>query len=642
MYLPKSHLSDKRDFLIFSLGLLLLMFSSGCSPSKISQPTSEEVASTPAPLLPHQEESAPPISFPEVLEFEAWDFPEDRIAHTLVVNPRHPAVANDNPGTEALPLASIQSAVERAFKTGTRSEGVRILIYPGTYRETVDIVNWNRDAPLLLEGKNENGDEVILSGSDLFANWTPTAGSAAVYEHPWTLKFGPEPNPWPGLMPMKDGESFRREMLFVDGAPMRQVYQRTRLVEGSYFIDEDAERIFFHPPADIDPGIARVEVSVRPERRFGAHSKLIRVQGSRNIGLRNLVAQHAATISFNSAAVQVLATENLLIEDCSMRWNNGEGLSLAYYQNQSPRNVMLRRVKANHNGTLGLTGGMHNGLIEDCETSENNWRGSALGATGWAPCGFKLSGIHRVLIRNHVANNNHASGGWFDDHITHVTVENFTALNNFRSGISLEASDGPLRINGAVLMGNSSGINMFDSVNVQIDQSVILNNSDRGIRIAGSVPLSEEELLKFPEGWRRNRLRKRRSPRDITVVRSVIGNLEPDTKAFIYEFGMRDQAYETADGSPTMAITLDTLQLAQNTYALPSARETVGFKDIRNQRISFQAWQSLTQQDADARWDADTVSRALETAIEQTGIQPVGFGIRDQTRSTGKVDELEL
>jgi hypothetical protein len=624
------------------VGLLFLMFSSGCSPSRISQPTSEEASATPAPALPHLEKSAPPILFPEILEYEAWSFPEDRIAHTLVVNPRHPAAANDNPGTEDLPLTGIQSAVERAFQTGTSSEGVRVLIYPGTYRETVDIVNWNRDAPLLLEGKKEKGEEVILSGSNLFTNWSPVAGSAGVYEHPWTLKFGPEPNPWPGLMPMKDGKSFRRELLFVDGTPMRQVYQRAGLMEGGYYIDENAGRIFFHPPAGIDPRVARVEVSVRPERRFGAHSKLIRVQGSRNIGLRNLVAQHAATVSFSSAAVQLLGTENLLIEDCSMRWNNGEGLSLAYYKNQSLRNVILRRVQANNNGTLGMTGGMHNGLIEDCETSGNNWRGGALGATGWAPCGFKLSGIHRVLIRNHVANNNHASGGWFDDHITHVTLENFTALNNFRSGISIEASDGPVRINGAVLMGNSNGINMFDSVNVQIDQSVILNNSDRGIRISGSVPLSEAELLKFAEGWRRNRLRKRRSPRDITVVRSVIGNMEPDTKAFIYEFGMRDQAYETADGSPTLAITLETLQLAQNTYALPSARETEGFKDIRNQTISFEGWQSLTQQDADARWDADTISQVLETAVKQTGVQPVGFGIRDQTRSTGKVDELEL
>ena len=592
--------------------------------------------SSPGDALP------PTLSLPEVLQYEPWEFPEDRIVHTLVVNAGHPGANNENPGTEDRPLAHIPAAVERAFQTGEASEGVRILIHPGVYRETVDIVNWNRDAPLLLEGKKSENGEVILSGSDRFADWAPSEDIPGAFEHPWTLKLGVQPNPWPGLMPLREGAAFRRELLFVEGAPMRQVYRREALEAGTYLVDEDAERVFFHPPAGIHPNRASVEVSVRPEPRFGAHSKLIRVQGSRNLGFRNLVLQHAATLSFNSSAMQFLATRNLLVEDCDIRWNNGQGLTLGHHQNQSPRNVILRRVRANHNGTLGLTGGMHNGLMEDCETSHNNWRGAALGATGWAPCGFKLSGIHRVLIRNHIANDNHASGGWFDDHITHVTLENFTAVNNYRSGISIEAVDGPFLVRGAVLKGNSTGINMFDSVNVQVDRSVLLNNTTRGIRIAGSLPLSEEALLEFPEGWRRERLSKRRSPRDITVTRSTIGYTETDTDAYLYEFGMRDHAFETPDGAPTLAVTFDTLQLAGNTYALPAARRTEGFKDMRNRTISLEAWQALTEQDADARWDADAVAQALETAVKQTGIPPTGFGVRDQTKSTQNVDELEL
>ncbi|MCC5847396.1 MAG: right-handed parallel beta-helix repeat-containing protein [Verrucomicrobia bacterium] len=594
------------------------------------------------PSSPQTEDLPPTVSLPEVLQYEPWEFPEARIAHTLVVNATHPDAANENPGTEDRPLANIQAAVERAFRTGEASEGVRILIHPGVYRETVDIVNWNRDAPLLLEGAVGEGGEVILSGSDLFTDWAPSEENPEVFEHVWTFKFGPEPNPWPGLMPMKEGTSFRRELLFVEGAPMRQVYQREGLVEGSYLVDEDAERIYFHPPADIDPRTAKLEVSVRPERRFGAHSKLIRVQGSRNIGFRNLALQHAATLSFNSSAMQFLGTENLLVEDCEIRWNNGQGLALVHHQGQVLRNVVLRRVRANHNGTLGMTGGMTNGLIEDCETSHNNWRGAALGATGWAPCGFKFSGIHRVLIRKHVANDNHASGGWFDDHITHVTLENFTAVNNYRSGISIEAVDGPFLVRGAVLKGNSTGINMFDSVNVQIDSSVILNNTSRGIRIAGSVPLSEEALLEFSEGWRRERLSKRRSPRDITVVRSIIGHTDPDDGSHIYDFGMREHAFEGPDGTETLAVTFETLQLAGNTYALPDARGTQGFKDMRNRTISLEAWQALTEQDADARWDADAVALALQRAVEQTGLSPTGFGSRDQTHGTSNVDELEL
>lgn len=616
-----------------AIGAILLVLLTACCGSPSRQPGGQTVE----PIHPTHA-----VQLPEVLPFEPWAFAEDRIVHTLVVNNTHPDAARDNPGTVERPLPTIQSAVERAFRTGNVGEGVRILIYPGVYRETVDIVNWDRGAPLLLEGTGADGERVVLSGSDRFTDWTLSDEHEGVYAHTWTLKLGHQENPWPGLMPMRDGENFRRELLFVDGVPMRQAYRVEGLAAGDYFVDEEAERIFFHPPEGVDPRQALVEISVRPEPRFGAHSKLIRVQGSRDIGLRNLVVQHAATLSFNSAAVQFLATENLLVEDLDIVWNNGQGLTLANFRGQTSRNVVLRRVRANHNGTMGMGGGMTNGLVEDCETNHNNWRGAALGATGWAPCGFKLSGIHRVLIRNHTANGNHASGGWFDDHITHVTIENFTAVNNYRAGISLEAVDGPVRVSGALLKGNSSGINLFDSVNIQVEGSRILNNHVRGIRIAGSTPLSEAELSRFREGWRRERLSKRRSPRDITVVSSVIGHTDPNSESYIFEFGMREQAFEAPDGTSTLGITFETLQLAGNTYGLPPGRATNGFKDKTNQTISLETWQQLTGQDRDARWDPAAVATALEEAVRTTGLDPVGFGVRDQTRGTGNVDELEL
>lgn len=105
---------------------------------------------------------------------------------------------------------------------------------------------------------------------------------------------------------------------------------------------------------------------------------------------------------------------------------------------------------------------------------------------------------------------------------------------------------------------------------------------------------------------------------------------------------MREQAFEAPDGTSTLGITFETLQLAGNTYGLPPGRATNGFKDKTNQTISLETWQQLTGQDRDARWDPAAVATALEEAVRTTGLDPVGFGVRDQTRGTGNVDELEL
>lgn len=284
---------------------------------------------------------------------------------------------------------------------------------------------------------------------------------------------------------------------------------------------------------------------------------------------------------------------------------------------------------------------MHHGLIEDSETSFNNWRGAALGATGWASCGFKLSGLHRVHMRNHTANFNHASGGWFDDHITHVLVENFTAVNNFRSGISLEAIDGPLVVKNSLLMGNSTGLNLFDSVGISMENNRVLNNETRGIRIAGSTPMTEEALEKVTPDWRRMRLRSRRTPEHIRILDSVIGNTESDAKPALIDFGMRDSVFQLPDGSRPLDRTLETLIMGGNTYAL-NREPNQSFRNALNQPISLAAWQDLVPGDQNAVWDLEKIQRQLDSAIEETGIQPHGFGKQDQTLGNKQVDELEL
>lgn len=622
--------------------LLLITGWMGCSiqPPPPSEPTPAPAIPTEHPT-PAQPEIEPVPDFTVLPPEELWVPDETRITHTLHVNQAHDRAAKGNPGTLEAPFDTIQAAVEFALGPDAPDGGLRILIAPGVYRETVDINGWRKEYPLLVEGDPDSDRPVVLSGSDVLREWAAVPGTDRIFQHAWPHKFGPQPNPWPGLMPMEEGTSFRRELFFVNGRPYRQVYKHQALTEGTYLVDEEREKIYFKPDSEFPAESPLIEASVRPVPKYGAHSKLIRVVDSQNIALRHLVVQHAATVPFNSGAVQFLGTENLFVEDCVFQWNNGSGLALVRYQGRSPQHVTLRRIQANHNGTMGMEGGMHHGWIVDSETNHNNWRGAALGATGWAPCGFKLSGLHRVRMENHTANYNHASGGWFDDHIEHVEILNFVAINNYRSGLSLEAVDGPLRVENSLLMGNSTGINLFDSVNISMENNRVLNNRQRGIRIAGSTPLPAEELAEVTPDWRRMRLSSRRPPADIRILNSVIGHTEPDSSGALIEFGMREHAFLLEDGTRPLDQTLATLTVRGNTYAVPQGPSR-SFRDAMNEPISLEEWQALLGQDLDVHWDPEAIAATLQQAIEEQGVRPTGFGVQDRMRSTQAVDELEL
>ncbi len=65
-----------------------------------------------------------------------WNFTNDWknetiYSKTYVVNQRHPAASDANPGTEALPLLTVNKAAQLV------KPGARVLIYSGVYREMI-------------------------------------------------------------------------------------------------------------------------------------------------------------------------------------------------------------------------------------------------------------------------------------------------------------------------------------------------------------------------------------------------------------------------------------------------------------------------------------------------------------------------
>src|SRR5262249_53898615 len=140
----------------------------------------------------------------------------------------------------------------------------------------------------------------------------------------------------------------------------------------------------------------------------GQETPLAAIENKNNVVLRGLEVRHANP-RFETAGLSVRGCRNVLIENCRTDWNGGVGLSFV-----GTRNLTIKNCVANHNGGKGMNGVTGNSLIEDCETSWNNWRGAQSGFLGWASAAIKVARVNNLVFRRHVAVGNETGGIWFD------------------------------------------------------------------------------------------------------------------------------------------------------------------------------------------------------------------------------------
>lgn len=553
--------------------------------------------------------AAAPAGF--AVELEPWQTHTPQTVRVLYVDAD--AQGEQATGEAGAPLPTIQAAVDHALQHTARGEATRIIVRPGVYRETIDITDRGGEQGPSLEIVADRAGEVVISGSDVLTDWRRDGEN---WTHDWSLELGWVDNPWPGLMPM-DQPGFRRELVFVDGQPLRQVFDADHLAAGTYLVDDDARTLRVVPPVGVALNEATVEASVRPTAKYGPHSKLLRADGISNLTLRGLVFRHAASLPFHDPAVALRKCRNVVIEDCTIELNGGVGLGGEVV------NAKLTKVRANRNGTLGMEGKWSNALVESCQTNDNNWRGALFGATGWAPCGFKFTFVDGMILRDHQAIANHASGGWLDDSNRNVLIERFVGVNNVRSGLSLEANPGPIVVRDAVLMGNSTGLNCFDNRNVIVEQSLIADNASRQVRLSGSSPLPDEELSKITPQWRRHRLSSRQPPMHYTFRDTVIGATRRAASAKLIDYWMRGN-FRDADGRWYLDALNTTLVLDRLTLSHPDPDSPL-FPEPTGKAATWTQWSSeLTN--PKVTWAADRIDTAIRQAERRLGIEATGFG----------------
>lgn len=382
---------------------------------------------------------------------------ESKVDITILVDP---AKATDSFNI----VATLNEAFKKAYPKLVAGEGVKILIKPGTYRESIPHIDWKKGAAenalLIIEG-SEPGS-VVWSGSDLFesSSWKSLGGG--LYSHDWEYDFGNYSLPWGA----KDVLGHRSEMIFFNGKLLQQVmlegyaydkkakpnYTYTgfipaseALTPGSYGVaemDENGNKIYLRLKANESLSRAKIEVAVRRE--------LIDLRNKNNLVLRNLVVTHAANTlrDYGShTAIRLQDNDNVFIDRCRFVWNNAHGL-----RPFGGLNWTIRDSVFNYNGYSGMQiNQLENFKMLNCDTSMNNWRGSWADFYSWFIGGAKIHEGNGHYVKNHRSFGNLALGLWYDIHLYNIYIEGLVSAYNHSSSLFLELSEGPFLVDRSII-----------------------------------------------------------------------------------------------------------------------------------------------------------------------------------------------
>jgi hypothetical protein len=548
--------------------------------------------------------SSAPVNSSEDLNTEAFT------GVTLHLNPNASNASDSNDGGAARPLKTIQGACEKMIPVKAAGQPVRILLYPGTYRERLveggdDTVTETRpfwripenDTQLIFQAKEPG--KTIISGSDVWTGWTDQGGGTWTKAWPYTWG-SPRPN-WSG--PPISEYAGRRELVYVGGQRLAQVLSGTPLTTNTFVVDEAAKTITLKLAGGVNPNTTTTEVGVR--------SNLFYVWNRNNITLRGLVFQHSVN-KFAEAAVafqrgQGKRCSGIRVADTVIQENGQVGLE------NNCDTVRFVRNTINANGFAGITGQSFKGAwFEDNTTNSNGWRAWAGDYKGWATAGLKFFVVENVTIRRHTSKSNLATGLWIDYQAKNITVEDSLIANNFWDGLFLEASDGPFVAKNNLICNNGLSDVLFGSVRQ------VMFESNRVVSSATPKELpGQATALFFGETRRKDKDYLTGAPveypmRDITLKNNTIITTRTDrslTGNYWYFVDPNSTPAQNAEVKADYEAFMQTLRAGGNTWYSPQARpfrltSGVGFEEA----FDFAGWKTLTKQDADSSFSPGDTS----------------------------------
>ena len=384
-------------------------------------------------------------------------------------------------------MSSIAAAFNEAKKRLKDGTPVTIRIDAGTYREGElrfngkEVGGQAAQTPLVIEGAAGGG--TILTGAESYplAKWKKIGDN--LYETDWQKRIPMFDGPW-GVGNPKRVVAHRREVLFLNDRVlhpfMSDVYNyKPRVASGRGEFSGRGTTTFIETlppeklPVDtfgVTDRTADKKVYLRTEKPLTASDNIeisvkpigLDFENVNGLVLRNLTMQRYA-VDMNQGALNIgdygvaaMPQQNVTIENCHFRWNNGQGVQLG-----GVANLTFRNNSSTYNGFNGATLTTSGNILwEDVDTSFNNWRGHWANFYATHAGGVKCTFLRDAVFRRHTSIGNLAAGLWFDVDNIRIVIEDAKLLFNPRYALFLEISAGPFYLDNSILANDHGTTNV--------------------------------------------------------------------------------------------------------------------------------------------------------------------------------------
>jgi alpha-L-arabinofuranosidase len=457
-----------------------------------------------------------------------WDFnPEWKnktiYTKTYVVNQRHINASDANPGTEELPLLTINKAAQLA------RAGEKVLIYAGVYREMIQPLQGGLNENKMIAYEAAPGNEVIVKGSKILQNnweqhlvysdkvpdttknynWSRKTWSTKLEDSffidnyfPLRLKNIADDEyvmmPWANQVKKITPYNSSRALLFQNGKRMLQVvaYGDVAKIVGSFWVDNDGRTLHIHSFDDENPNNTLLELAVQH------HLFLPQDVGLNFIQLQGIHFMHCANgfLRTSTGAVTALGGHHWIIENNHIEEVNSSGLEFGFLafeqEDKRPLNVkwprkkrdaigkmMVRNNTINDCGTAGIRSYVvASSLIEDNHIYNCGWQDAE---NYWEVAGIKMLDVYNSLVRrNHIHNILGGNGIWLDwnNYGSRVTQNIIHDIQTIQGGIFVEASHHPNLVdNNFIWNVNGNGIYANDTDSLLVYHNLVANFTGNAI-----------------------------------------------------------------------------------------------------------------------------------------------------------------
>ncbi len=312
------------------------------------------------------------------------------------------------------PEDDLQEAIRDAGNQAIRLRG-------GVYRGAFELISGTQllafpeEKPVLTAAVQVDASRWEKNGQAYSLNW-----GIPFYQHP-SKQVGQ------GEAGLRHRAAMQPHMVIVDGAPLQTVYRTEDLMPGTMYLEGTADnpsRLWVRfmddrPPEEFDVQIAEHQ-----------HILFSRDKKASGVVLEGLNLRFGANTAYQGLITFPEEAENWQLSEIDVQWSNTEGVHVMGHGHQ------IRRLVTSNHGQNGLScRQMNDCILEDIETSFNNWKGFD---PKW-DAGNKIRNSNRNVLRRLKAVGNPI---WWDIENQGNWMEDFEILNSICWGLMVEYHSG--------------------------------------------------------------------------------------------------------------------------------------------------------------------------------------------------------